>query len=71
MVLVHSRMQLADPEMLPIVRYQAKEVLLEKGVEILLGKNPHVSSIQTTSGSVHVYQTLCTSQDTKCPICRS
>ncbi|XP_056903448.1 apoptosis-inducing factor 2 [Takifugu flavidus] len=36
-VLVHSRMQLADPDLLPIVRYQAKEVLLEKGVEVLLG----------------------------------
>lgn len=41
MVLVHSRMQLADPELLPIVRYQAKEVLLEKGVEVLLGDNTH------------------------------
>lgn len=34
-------MQLADPELLPIVRYQAKEVLLEKGVEVLLGDNTH------------------------------
>ncbi|CAG05093.1 unnamed protein product, partial [Tetraodon nigroviridis] len=36
-VLVHSKMQLADPGLLPIVRYQAKEVLLEKGVQVLLG----------------------------------
>lgn len=64
-------MQLADPDLLPIVRYQAKEVLLEKGVEVLLGENTQESSVQATSGSVRVYQTLCTSQGTKCPICRS
>ncbi|XP_068182727.1 ferroptosis suppressor protein 1 [Antennarius striatus] len=36
-VLVHSRAALADPELRPDVRQQAKEVLLEKGVELLLG----------------------------------
>lgn len=59
MVLVHGKMQLADPEMLPIVRYQAKEVLLEKGVEVLLGENTHVRSVQTSSASVHVYRNVC------------
>lgn len=49
---------MADPGLLPIVRYQAKEVLLEKGVEVLLGRNPHVRSIQTASGSVHAYRTV-------------
>ncbi|XP_073338709.1 ferroptosis suppressor protein 1 [Pagrus major] len=37
-VLIHSRIALADPELLPAVRQQAKEVLLEKGVELLLGQ---------------------------------
>ena len=37
-ILIHSRVGLADPELLPSVRQQAKEVLLEKGVELLLGK---------------------------------
>jgi len=36
-VLIHSRIGLADPELLSSVRRQAKEVLLEKGVELLLG----------------------------------
>ncbi|KAM3605524.1 uncharacterized protein V6R79_000261 [Siganus canaliculatus] len=36
-VLVHSRIGLADPELLASVRQQAKEVLLQKGVELLLG----------------------------------
>ncbi|KAM9700220.1 ferroptosis suppressor protein 1 isoform 4-T4 [Menidia menidia] len=35
-VLVHSRVALADPDLEPSVRQQAKEVLLEKGVELLL-----------------------------------
>ncbi|KAM9700223.1 ferroptosis suppressor protein 1 isoform 7-T7 [Menidia menidia] len=37
-VLVHSRVALADPDLEPSVRQQAKEVLLEKGVELLLGQ---------------------------------
>ncbi|XP_056250798.1 apoptosis-inducing factor 2 [Seriola aureovittata] len=37
-VLIHSRIGLADPELLPSVRQQAKEVLLEKGVELRLGQ---------------------------------
>lgn len=37
MVLIHSRIGLADPQLLASVRQQAKEVLLEKGVELLLG----------------------------------
>lgn len=37
MVLIHSRIGLADPELLPSVRQEAKEVLLQKGVELLLG----------------------------------
>ncbi|KAI3363549.1 hypothetical protein L3Q82_012146 [Scortum barcoo] len=35
-VLIHSQIGLANPELLPSVRQQAKEVLLEKGVELLL-----------------------------------
>ncbi|XP_056147707.1 apoptosis-inducing factor 2 isoform X2 [Lampris incognitus] len=37
-VLVHSRIGLADPDLLPSVRQEAKEVLLEKGVELILGQ---------------------------------
>ncbi|KAJ8359547.1 hypothetical protein SKAU_G00160720 [Synaphobranchus kaupii] len=37
-VLVHSRIALADPELLPSVRQQAKDVLLKKGVELVLGQ---------------------------------
>ncbi|XP_029927140.1 ferroptosis suppressor protein 1 [Myripristis murdjan] len=37
-VLVHSRIGLADPELLASVRQQAKQVLLDKGVELLLGQ---------------------------------
>ncbi|KAG7462592.1 hypothetical protein MATL_G00186430 [Megalops atlanticus] len=37
-VLVHSRIALADVELLPSVRQQVKDVLLEKGVELLLGQ---------------------------------
>ncbi|XP_024002490.1 ferroptosis suppressor protein 1 [Salvelinus sp. IW2-2015] len=37
-ILIHSHVGLADPELLPSVRQQAKEVLLEKGVELLLGQ---------------------------------
>ncbi|CAL8258934.1 unnamed protein product [Lota lota] len=37
-VLVHSRIPLADPGLLASVRQQAKEVLLEKGVELVLGQ---------------------------------
>uniref|UniRef100_A0AAY4BRS0 Ferroptosis suppressor protein 1 n=1 Tax=Denticeps clupeoides TaxID=299321 RepID=A0AAY4BRS0_9TELE len=36
--LIHSHIGLADPELLPCVRQQAKEVLLQKGVELLLGQ---------------------------------
>ena len=38
MVLVHSRIPLADPGLLASVRQQAKEVLMEKGVELVLGE---------------------------------
>ncbi|KAG7215006.1 hypothetical protein INR49_022896 [Caranx melampygus] len=45
-VLIHSRIGLADPQLLPSVRQQAKEVLLEKGVELLLGqKVSHLSEL--------------------------
>ncbi|XP_068423368.1 ferroptosis suppressor protein 1 [Clinocottus analis] len=37
-VLIHSRTVLADPDLMPSVRQQAQEVLLEKGVELLLGE---------------------------------
>ncbi|XP_008301611.1 ferroptosis suppressor protein 1 [Stegastes partitus] len=37
-VLIHSRTELADPELLPSVRDQVKQVLQEKGVELLLGQ---------------------------------
>lgn len=37
-VLIHSRIALADPELLPSVRQDAKLVLVEKGVELLLGQ---------------------------------
>ncbi|KAA0717707.1 Apoptosis-inducing factor 2 [Triplophysa tibetana] len=36
-ILIHPREDLADPELLPSVKEQAKQVLLEKGVELLLG----------------------------------
>lgn len=42
MVLVHSRTGLADPELLPSVRQEAKEILLQKGVELLLGTCTHL-----------------------------
>ncbi|KAM8893027.1 ferroptosis suppressor protein 1 isoform 1-T3 [Spinachia spinachia] len=46
-VLIHSRVALADPELLPSVRQQAKEVLLEKGVELGLGqKVSNLSELQ-------------------------
>ncbi|XP_036979553.1 apoptosis-inducing factor 2 [Acanthopagrus latus] len=46
-VLIHSRIALADPELLPAVRQQAKEVLLQKGVELLLGqKVSNLSDLQ-------------------------
>ncbi|XP_042339406.1 apoptosis-inducing factor 2, partial [Plectropomus leopardus] len=46
-VLIHSRMALADPQLLPSVRREAKEVLLEKGVELLLGqKVANLSQLQ-------------------------
>ncbi|NP_001186939.1 ferroptosis suppressor protein 1 isoform X1 [Danio rerio] len=37
-VLIHPREEVADPELLPCVKEQAKQVLLEKGVELLLGQ---------------------------------
>ncbi|ROK15751.1 Apoptosis-inducing factor 2 [Anabarilius grahami] len=37
-ILIHPREEVADPELLPSVKEQAKEVLLEKGVELLLGQ---------------------------------
>ncbi|KAM6916446.1 ferroptosis suppressor protein 1 [Xenentodon cancila] len=37
-VLIHSKTELADPELLLSVRQQAKEILLEKGVELVLGQ---------------------------------
>ncbi|XP_031159523.1 apoptosis-inducing factor 2 [Sander lucioperca] len=46
-VLVHSRIGLCDPELLPSVRQEAKEVLLGKGVELLLGqKVSNLSQLQ-------------------------
>ncbi|XP_037307055.2 apoptosis-inducing factor 2 [Pungitius pungitius] len=46
-VLIHSRVVLANPELLPSVRQQAKEVLLEKGVELVLGqKVSNLSELQ-------------------------
>uniref|UniRef100_A0A3Q3WMH3 Ferroptosis suppressor protein 1 n=1 Tax=Mola mola TaxID=94237 RepID=A0A3Q3WMH3_MOLML len=46
-VLIHSRVGLADPELLPSVRQQVKDVLLEKGVELLLGeKVSNLSELQ-------------------------
>ncbi|MEQ2196250.1 hypothetical protein XENOCAPTIV_029070, partial [Xenoophorus captivus] len=36
-VLIHSRIGLADPQLVHSVRQQAKEILLEKGVDLLLG----------------------------------
>lgn len=34
--LIHSRMALADKELLPCVRQEVKEILLRKGVQLLL-----------------------------------
>ncbi|XP_028983224.1 apoptosis-inducing factor 2 [Betta splendens] len=46
-LLIHSKAALADPDLLPCVRQQAKEVLLEKGVELLLGqKVSNLSELQ-------------------------
>ncbi|XP_033971382.1 apoptosis-inducing factor 2 [Trematomus bernacchii] len=46
-VLIHSRVHLADPGLLPSVREQSKEVLLEKGVELILGeKVSNLSELQ-------------------------
>ncbi|XP_018621535.1 ferroptosis suppressor protein 1 [Scleropages formosus] len=46
-VLIHSHVTLADPELLPSVRKQAQEVLLEKRVELLLGqKVSNLSELQ-------------------------
>ncbi|XP_020830864.1 ferroptosis suppressor protein 1 isoform X1 [Phascolarctos cinereus] len=36
--LVHSKVPLADPELLPSVRQEVKEILLQKGVELLLSE---------------------------------
>ncbi|XP_070834335.1 ferroptosis suppressor protein 1 isoform X2 [Chaetodon trifascialis] len=46
-VLIHSKIGLADPGLLSSVRREAKEVLLEKGVELLLGqKVSNLSELQ-------------------------
>uniref|UniRef100_A0A8C2A409 Ferroptosis suppressor protein 1 n=1 Tax=Cyprinus carpio TaxID=7962 RepID=A0A8C2A409_CYPCA len=37
-ILIHPREEVADPDLLPSVKEQAKKVLLEKGVELLLGQ---------------------------------
>uniref|UniRef100_A0A3Q4GS60 Ferroptosis suppressor protein 1 n=1 Tax=Neolamprologus brichardi TaxID=32507 RepID=A0A3Q4GS60_NEOBR len=37
-VLIHSKLGLADPELLPSIRREANQVLLEKGVELVLGQ---------------------------------
>lgn len=34
--LIHSQVALADKELLPCVRQEAKEILLQKGVQLLL-----------------------------------
>ncbi|XP_043111897.1 apoptosis-inducing factor 2 [Puntigrus tetrazona] len=36
--LIHPREEVADPDLLPSVKEQAKQVLLKKGVELLLGQ---------------------------------
>lgn len=36
-ILIHSRPALADVELLPSVRQEVKEILLRKGVRLLLG----------------------------------
>ncbi|XP_027696421.1 apoptosis-inducing factor 2 isoform X1 [Vombatus ursinus] len=36
--LIHSKVPLADPELLPCVRQEVKEILLQKGVELLLSE---------------------------------
>lgn len=35
--LIHSQVPLADKELLPCVRQEVKEILLRKGVQLLLG----------------------------------
>ncbi|KAF7645564.1 hypothetical protein LDENG_00201860 [Lucifuga dentata] len=46
-VLIHARIGLADAELLPSVRQQAKQVLQEKGVELVLGqKVSNLSELQ-------------------------
>ncbi|XP_075902126.1 ferroptosis suppressor protein 1 [Nelusetta ayraudi] len=58
-VLIHSRTELADPGMLPSVRQEAKEVLLEKGVELLLGqKVSNLSELQLNVAQKNTVVTL-------------
>lgn len=61
MVLIHARIGLADPELLPCVRQQAKEVLLEKGVELLLGTKRWFTPADQAFGSDQVLTGFCVS----------
>ncbi|XP_074088545.1 ferroptosis suppressor protein 1 isoform X2 [Macrotis lagotis] len=67
--LIHSKVPLADPELLPCVRQEVKEILLQKGVELLLNErvinleelplNEHRDSIQVkTDKGTHLVANL-------------
>ncbi|XP_029963389.1 ferroptosis suppressor protein 1 [Salarias fasciatus] len=56
-VLIHPKTDLGDPDLLPGVRDQAKQVLLEKGVELLLGekvRDLHQLQLNTTQKDMEV-----------------
>ncbi|CAN9499537.1 unnamed protein product [Ophioblennius macclurei] len=56
-VLIHPRTDLADPDLLPSVREQAKQVLVEKGVELLLEekvRDLHQLQLNTTQKDMQV-----------------
>nr|XP_036854871.1 ferroptosis suppressor protein 1 isoform X4 [Manis javanica] len=49
--LIHSQIALADKELLPCVRQEAKEILLQKGVNLLLSER--VSNLEELSPNEH------------------
>ena len=74
-VLIHSRIALADPELLPAVRQQAKEVLLQKGVELLLGTIASIIPADMCSALTRFCLgselTCCVFQVRRCRTCRT
>lgn len=54
--LIHSQMALADKELLPCVRQEAKEILLQKGVQLLLSTCPPPGPVRLGSRLGHCPQ---------------